>query len=133
MEKLEEQIREQYQKAFWDLVDRDPPDTEHIRKLVDELRDVLCNFVPSRVDIHRLIHKDLNGEVDWTLQEKLIKWAEMFQAPIYDQVTPQWKKNLPEKLSDFLKKYYEHLEKINKQVWAERKKIADGPQLKSGR
>ena len=131
MEKLEDQIREQYQKAFWDLVDRDPPDIEHIRKLVDELREVLCNIGAGRVD--RLIHEDLDGEIDWTLQNKLIKCAEMFQAPIYDQVTQKWKRNLPEKLSDFLKKYYEHLEKINKQVWDERKKIADGPHLKSGR
>jgi len=133
MEKLEAQIREQYQKAFWDLVDQDPPDTDHIRKLVDELEGVLCAFVPSRVDIHRLIHEDLGGEIDWSLQTKLIKWAEMFQAPLYDQITQKWKKNLPEKLSEFLKKYYEHLETINKQVWNERKKIADGPILKSGR
>ena len=133
MEKLEAQIREQYQKAFWDLVDQDPPDTDHIRKLVDELEGVLCAFVPSRIDIHRLIHEDLGGEIDWSLQTKLIKWAEMFQAPLYDQITQKWKKNLPEKLSEFLKKYYEHLETINKQVWNERKKIADGPILKSGR
>ena len=133
MEKLEAQIREQYQKAFWDLVDQDPPDTDHIRKLVDELEGVLCAFVPSRVDIHRLIHEDLGGEIDWSLQTKLIKWAEMFQAPLYDQITQKWKRNLPEKLSEFLKKYYEHLETINKQVWNERKKIADGPILKSGR
>ena len=133
MEKLEAQIREQYQKAFWDLVDQDPPDTDHIRKLVDELEGVLCAFVPSRVDIHRLIHADLGGEIDWSLQTKLIKWAEMFQAPLYDQITQKWKKYLPEKLSEFLKKYYEHLETINKQVWNERKKIADGPILRSGR
>tara|TARA_R110002074_G_scaffold8841_9_gene35839 strand:- start:16468 stop:16869 length:402 start_codon:yes stop_codon:yes gene_type:complete len=133
MEKLEAQIREQYQKAFWDLVDQDPPDTDHIRKLVDELEGVLCAFVPSRIDIHRLIHEDLGGEIDWSLQTKLIKWAEMFQAPLYDQITQKWKKNLPEKLSEFLKKYYEHLETINKQVWNERKKIADGPILRSGR
>ena len=133
MEKLEEQIKEQYQKAFWDLVDRDPPDLEHIRKLLDEIVNALCGFVPSRADIHAMIRKDLEGVPDWNLQIKLIKWAERFQAPIYDQVTEKWKKNLPEKLSDFLKKYYEHLEKINKQVWEERKKIAQGPQLKSGR
>lgn len=133
MEKLEEQIREQYERAFWDLVDRDPPDVEHIRKLIDEIIDILCNFVPSRTDIHKLIRDDLSGEVDWSLQEKLIKWSERFQAPIYDQITQKWKKNLPEKLSDFLKKYYEHLEKINKQVWEERKKISQGPVLKTGR
>ncbi len=129
---MEQQIREAYEKAFWDLVDQDPPNLEHIRKLVDEVVDILCNFVPSRTDIHAMIREDLGGEVDWHIQEKILVWVQRFQAPIYDQVTDKWKRNLPEKLSEFLKKLYEHLEKINKQVWEERKKLSSGPQLKSG-
>jgi hypothetical protein len=131
MEGLEKQIRETYEKAFWDLVDQDPPDVEHIGKLLEEIIGILCNFVPSRTDIHTMIREDL-ASVDWDLQSKLLKWAERFQAPIYDQVTESWRRKLPEKLSVFLKKYYEHLEKINKQIWEERSKLAKGPQLKSG-
>ena len=129
---MEKQIRETYEKAFWDMVDQDPPDMEHIRKLIDEISDILCKFVPSRTDIHQMIKNDLAGDIDWNIQEKLIVWAERFQAPIYDQVTQSWKKKLPQKLSEFLKNFYEHLEKINKQIWEERKKIASGPNLKSG-
>ena len=129
---MEQQIRETYERAFWDMVDQDPPNLEHIRKLIDEVADILCNFVPSRTDIHQMIRDDLSGEVDWHIQGKIMVWVERFQAPIYDQVTQKWKKNLPEKLSEFLKKLYEHLEKMNKQIYDERKKIASGPQLKSG-
>jgi len=132
MEGLEKQIMETYEKAFWDMVDQDPPDVEHIGKLLQEIIEILCNFVPSRTDIHALIREDLTS-VDWDLQPKLLKWAERFQAPIYDQVTESWKRKLPEKLSVFLKKYYEHLEKINKQIWEERSKLAKGSHLKSGR
>ena len=129
---MEKQIKETYEKAFWDMVDQDPPDMEHIRKLIDEISDILCNFVPSRTDIHQMIKNDLSGDIDWNIQEKLLVWTERFQAPIYDQVTQSWKKKLPQKLSEFLKQFYEHLEKINKQIWEERKKIASGPNLKSG-
>lgn len=130
---MEQQIREAYEKAFWDMVDQDPPDVEHVRKLIDEVADILCNFVPSRTDIHELIRQDLGGDIDWHIQEKILTWVKRFQAPIYDQVTDRWKKNLPEKLSEFLKKLYEHLEKINKQVWEERRKLASGPQMKTGK
>ena len=129
---MEQQIREAYEKAFWDMVDQDPPDVEHVRKLIDEVADILCNFVPSRTDIHELIRQDLGGVVDWHIQEKILIWVKRFQAPIYDQVTDRWKKNLPEKLSEFLKKLYEHLEKINRQVWEERQRIASGPSMKTG-
>lgn len=131
MEEIEKQIKETYERAFWDMVDQDPPDVEHIGKLLEEIIGILCNFVPSRTDIHAMIREDLST-VDWELQSKLLKWAGRFQAPIYDQVTIRWKRDLPEKLSVFLKKYYEHLEKINKQVWDERKKLSSGPHLKSG-
>ena len=132
MDKLEKQIKDTYEKAFWDMLDEDPPNIDHIKKLLDEIIQVLCNLVPSRTDIHAMIREDLAGDPDWTLQDKLLKWAEMFQAPIYDQVTQKWRKDLPEKLSVFLKKYYEYIEKINKQVWEERRKLASGPQLKTG-
>lgn len=129
---MEQQIRDAYEKAFWDMVDQDPPNLEHIRKLIDEVADILCNFVPSRTDIHAMIREDLSGDVDWQIQEKILVWVKRFQAPIYDQVIDSWKRKLPEKLSEFLKKLYEHLEKVNKQIWEERRKMANGPQLKSG-
>jgi hypothetical protein len=83
---------------------------------MDELIEALCRFVPRRTDIHDQIKKDFEGEVDWDTQIKLLDWIEKFQAPIYDSVTRDWKKKCPEPVGQFLKKYYEHVEKMYKQV-----------------
>ena len=113
---MEDQIREQYEKAFWDLVDQDPPDHEHLGKLLDEIKQILYSFVPNNVRIHHEINDDLNGKIEWDFQFKLLKWVEKLQAPVYDQMTSVWKKKLPEKLSTFLKKYHDHLKKIKKGI-----------------
>ena len=113
---MEEQIREQYEKAFWDMVDQDPPNKEHLGKLLEEIKQFLYSFVPNNVRIQHAINDDLNGEIEWDFQFKLLKWVERLQAPVYDQMTSSWKKNLPEKLSTFLKKYYEHLKRIRKGI-----------------
>lgn len=119
---MEQQIREQMESVFWDLVDADPPNLTHIGAMLDEIKQMLYSFVPRRVDIHHRINDDMDGDIDWDFQHKLLGWAEKFQAPIYDQMTSSWKKRLPEKLSDFLKKYYDHLEKISKSIYDYNKK-----------
>lgn len=113
---MENQIREQYEKAFWDMVDQDPPDQVHLGKILEEIKQILYSLVPNNVRIHHAINDDFMGEIGWEFQSKLLKWVERFQAPIYDQVTISWKKKLPEKLSEFLKKYYDHLETIKKGI-----------------
>jgi uncharacterized coiled-coil DUF342 family protein len=113
---MEEQIKEQYEKAFWDLLDQEPPNMEHIGKILDEIKQILYSFVPRRVDLHHKINNDLSGEIEWDFQHKLLAWVEKFQAPAYDQFTQSWRKRLPQKLSEFLKKYYEHLKKIRKEI-----------------
>ena len=116
---MEDQIREQFEKAFWDLLDNDPTQ-DHLRRLLEEeIVVTLCNFVPNRTDIHKQIKDDLissNEPIDWGIQIKLLNWVEKFQAPIYDQVTEQWKRNCPEPVGQFLKKYYQHLQKVEQQI-----------------
>jgi|TARA_R110002073_G_scaffold274875_1_gene438425 uncharacterized coiled-coil DUF342 family protein len=113
---MEEQIKEQYEKAFWDLIDQEPPNMEHIGKLLDEIKQILYSFVPHRADLHHKINNDLSGEIAWDFQHKLLAWIEKFQAPIYDQFTQSWRRRVPQKLSEFLKKYYEHLKQIRKEI-----------------
>ncbi len=123
---MEEQIREQYEKAFWDLLDNDPPNIQHVEKILDEIKQILYSFVPNRPDIHHRINDDLSGGVDWEFQNKLLFWVEKFQAPVYDQITQSWKRKLPQKLSEFLKEYYEHLSKIRKGIEEYHKKPSGG-------
>ena len=108
--------------AFWDLFDNDPPNMEHIENLLDKIKQILYSFVPHRVDIHHRINDNLSGPIEWDFQHKLVGWVEKFQAPIYDQMTSSWKRRLPEKLSKFLKEYYEHLRQVQKGIQKYHKK-----------
>lgn len=114
---MEQQIKEQFEKAFFDLLDQDGPNSlEHLRTLLTEITEILCSFVPNRTDIHEKIIEDLKDPINWDIQCKLLFWIEKFQAPVYDQVTQNWKKKCPEPIGQFLKKYYEHIEKVNRQI-----------------
>ncbi len=114
---MEQQVKEQFKKAFFDLLDQEGSDSHnHLRVLMNEIIEKLCGFVPNRTDIHDKIKDDLKGEIEWNVQVKLLDWIEKFQAPIYDQVTREWKKKCPEPIGQFLKKYYSHLEKVNRQI-----------------
>ena len=128
---MEEQIKEQFHKAFFDILDQEGSESyDHLRSLLNEIADTLCSFVPNRTDIHEKIKEDLSGEIGWDIQPKLLGWIEKFQAPIYDQVTSEWKKNCPEPIGQFLKKYYAHLEKVNRQIQDHKN---SEPTLRTGR
>jgi hypothetical protein len=114
---MEKQIEDQFKKAFFDILNEDGPESyDYLRKLLNEIIDKLCMFVPNRVDIHEKIREDLDGTIGWDIQEKLICWIEKFQAPIHDATTRKWKAKGPLPVGDFLKLYYEHLEKMYKEV-----------------
>ena len=127
---MEQQIEEQFKKAFFDILNEDGPESyDYLRKLLDEIIDKLCMFVPNRHDIHEKIREDLSGSIGWDIQEKLIKWVEKFQAPIHDITTRIWKLNGPIPVGDFLKKYYEHLEKVYKEVQEARQALSRGENI----
>jgi len=137
---MENQIEEQMKNAFFDLIDEDCLNgkTDHIKILRDEIINKLQKFVPNRKDIHKQIEDDLCGEIDWGFQEKLLDWIVKFQAPIYDPFIKKWRQQIPEKLSTFMKKYYSHLEVVNKELYEYRKRRVEGnngipSNMKSGR
>lgn len=114
---MEQQIEDQFKKAFFDILNEDGPESyDYLRKLLNEIVDKLCMLVPNRKDIHQKIREDLGQEIGWDIQKKLISWIEKFQAPIYDTMTEKWKRQEPQPVGDFLKKYYEHLELVYKQI-----------------
>jgi hypothetical protein len=128
---MEQQIEEQFKKAFFDILNEDGPESyDYLRKLLNEIVDKLCMLVPNRTDIHQKIREDLGQEIGWDIQKKLISWIEKFQAPIYDTMTEKWKRQEPQPVGDFLKKYYEHLELVYKQI----QEYKSNPQpMKAGR
>lgn len=114
---MEKQIEDNFKKAFFDILNEDGPESyDYLRKLLNEIVEKLCMMVPNRTDIHKKIEEDLNQEIGWNIQEKLISWIEKFQAPIHDSTTEKWKRQIPQPVGDFLKKYYEHLELVYKEI-----------------
>ena len=127
---MEKQIEETFKKAFFDILNQDGPDSyDYLRKLLDEIIDKLCMFVPNRQDIHEKIREDLDGPIGWDIQHRLIKWIEKFQSPVHDAMTRHWANEGPQPVGDFLRKYYEHLEKVYKEVQASREALARGENI----
>jgi hypothetical protein len=123
---MEKQIEEQLYKAFFNMLNHDGPESEEwLKKLLQEIIEKLCLFVPNRNDIHEEIKNDLGGQVDWDIQKKLIVWIEKFQAPIHDTMTQEWKNNEPQKIGDFLNKYYEHIEQVYKEIQKTKEALAN--------
>tara|TARA_Y100000816_G_C26065632_1_gene559991 strand:+ start:1012 stop:1428 length:417 start_codon:yes stop_codon:yes gene_type:complete len=112
---MENQVEQIMKKAFWDIIDE--KDSVHLKKLLNEIKDILCSFVPNRKDIHIDIYKDFESDINWHFQEKLLDWIELFQSPVHDKITRYWRENIKiSKLSEFLKFYYEHLETVKEDI-----------------
>lgn len=127
---MEKQIEEQFKKAFFDILNEDGPDSyDYLRKLLSEIIDKLCMFVPNRQDIHEKIREDLDGPIGWDIQSRLIKWIEKFQSPVHDAMTRHWANEGPQPVGDFLRKYYEHLEKVYKEVQEARQALSRGENI----
>ena len=126
---LNKQIENSFYEVFWNLLDDDlnqnPPNFDHVKILLNEIIQILCDFVPNRTDIHTDIKTLLDREITWDIIHELIKWIECFQPPIYDSITKNMFNKKYEKLSTFLKEYYLHLEKVHKSIHDYRKKIQE--------
>ena len=100
--------------------------------VLEEIFENLCQFVPTRKDIHQQLRNDLftPDGITWDTQVKLVSWIEKFQAPIHDKKTSAWKKSFPqENIEQFLKDYYEHLEIVYKEVQEAKRRIRAGENI----
>jgi hypothetical protein len=59
---LEEQIRTQMHKAWVDLIKQELVNKEydHILKLIEEIRDRLCNLTPNRADLRQSMYTSVD-------------------------------------------------------------------------
>jgi len=127
---MEKQIEEQFKNAFFDILNEDGPESyDYLRNLLNEIIDKLCTFVPNRGDIHQEIKNDLEGEIGWDIQSKLIIWIEKFQSPNHDSITLVWKEKGLVKVGDFLKEYYAHLELVYTEIQEARAAIGRGENI----
>ena len=137
---MEKQMREVFYESIRQDLSQDPPNTLHVSKLVAELVDGLCKFVPSKTQLHVKIKEDILSEtLDIETMPStifgLINWIEKFQAPIYDTVTNKWRDefkatdSLVDFIVKFLHEYYTHVEKMYKETWEARRRLVDNESI----
>ncbi len=116
---------------------QDPPRTESIKSVINQLIEGLTKFVPSKTKVHEQIRAEIfqdeiNLETMPTIILGLIGWIEKFQCPADDEVTRGWRngfreaENYTEFIIKFLAEYYDHSEKVYREVWEARKRLLDG-------
>ena len=129
--------------AFFDCIYEDlqksPPEVKHLNIIIKELYDALCKFVPSKEMIHMKIKESLFIELNInnvsSIINSLIYWIEQFQAPVYDIKTKTWREKFKKTqdyslfIVEFLKEYYDHLEKMYKEVWDARKRLVNNENI----
>ena len=116
----------------------DPPILTNITKLLQQFIEGLCRFCPSKHELNQQIRnsfpKEPNPENTQLVLAKLIFWIEKFQSPNDDKVT---KKLLTQVLHNpsideiivFLNSYYDHTEKVYKDVWDARQRLINGDNI----
>ncbi len=136
-EKPPSESRHQLFQVIREDLNSDPPNTEHIAKVIDELIEALCKFVPSKTTLHEKIkndiyHEEITVETMPNIIYGLINWIEQFQCPVDDAVTRKWKSDFQnatdylEFIVNFLAEYYDHSEKVYRQLWEARKRVLSG-------
>ena len=141
LDDVHDRLKIQCTKAYFDLIEEDlrkePPKTDTVKQIIQDILKGLNKFVPSRTDLHEQMSDDVPHEVVdastmATIVTKLIHWIEQFQSPAYDPITQQWitsfqtTTDYPAFLSKFLKEYLQHIEEVYKEVWKARLRLATG-------
>lgn len=145
MENLEKQIKEQYHKAFYDLIEerskdiKNPENREWIVRLYAELRKRLGQLVPNRADIHKELVENLDIELfNQMLEYEIFNSQDMrnlinytfsfikkFEAPYMDEDTNKdlaslyelmKTENLSVVIAQFLKIIHTKLDMIEKDI-----------------
>jgi hypothetical protein len=150
---MEEQIKNQMHKAFWNLLEDDlksePQKFDHLMILIDEIKNKLKGFVPSRIDIHKefdeiidisfLKHLFDERSMDPSHFFKLIQFIVLkikcFCAPYMDKDIKEWESELHTKMQSqieyadfipyFFKQTYIFIEIIEKDIAAFKRSTID--------
>ena len=105
MERVQQQIKEQFHKAFYDAIAEavasDPPTVDYVVRLYTEIRDRLAHMVKPTGRTHQQIHDDFDVDFFRQLLENnafdgnsllglvntTFKWIQALQTPVRDEST----------------------------------------------
>lgn len=142
MDNVQKQVKENFDKAFWDLFEENIENKkyEQLLKTMDEIKINFKSLVPNRKDIHRQLDENMDTEflkgmlendvVDSTYIYNMICYIvqqiKSLEAPIDNADTETWKQSIDQQFKDgalhhqilgkFFKKVYHKLQKITKEV-----------------
>tara|TARA_Y100000389_G_scaffold148766_1_gene147948 strand:+ start:2807 stop:3286 length:480 start_codon:yes stop_codon:yes gene_type:complete len=125
-------------KQLKDDLDNDPPILDNMNKLLVQFVEGLCRFCPSKTELHEKIRssfpsesKGIDPEYTILIIRKLVFWIETFQSYNDDIKTQRMLRELNENYGNdaiikFLKEYYDHTEKVYKNLWEARQRLVNG-------
>tara|TARA_B100000902_G_C27290991_1_gene907125 strand:+ start:1301 stop:1777 length:477 start_codon:yes stop_codon:yes gene_type:complete len=115
-----------------------PPKLDNISQLLKQFVDGLCKFCPSKTELNNEIRNrfpvQINPEHTLLVMEKLIFTIEQFQAPCDDKITKKMLSNVSNNFNNesiivFLSDFYDHTEKVYKDVWEARQRLINGENI----
>ena len=115
-----------------------PPKLDNISQLLKQFVDGLCKFCPSKTELNNEIRNrfpvHINPGHTLLVMEKLIFTIEQFQSPCDDKITKKMFSNVSNNFNNesiivFLSDFYDHTDKVYKDVWEARQRLINGENI----
>ncbi len=119
-------------------IDENPPNLTNIGKLLEQFVDGLTKFCPSKTELNKEIRerfpKQIKPEDTLLIMQKLIFSIEQFQSPNDDKFTKKMLSDVSNNFNNesiivFLSEFYDHTEKVYKDVWDGRQRLINGENI----
>jgi len=119
-------------------ISQNPPNLKNITLLLTQFVEGFCKFCPSKNDFNNSIRNRFPSviKIEDTLSiiKELILTIEKFQSPNDDIVTKKMLNNVINNYNNdsiiiFLSEFYDHVEKVYKDVWDCRKRLVNGENI----
>ncbi len=119
-------------------IDENPPNLTNISKLLEQFVDGLTKFCPSKTELNKEIRerfpKQIKPEDTLLIMQKLIFSIEQFQSPNDDKFTKKMLSDVSNKFNNekiivFLSEFYDHTEKVYKELWEARQRLVNGENI----
>tara|TARA_B100002052_G_C15875737_1_gene596853 strand:+ start:191 stop:658 length:468 start_codon:yes stop_codon:yes gene_type:complete len=119
-------------------ISQNPPNLKNITVLLTQFVEGFCKFCPSKNDFNNSIRNRFPSviKIEDTLSiiKELILTIEKFQSPNDDIVTKKMLNNVINNYNNdsiiiFLSEFYDHVEKVYKDVWDCRKRLVNGENI----
>jgi hypothetical protein len=129
-EALQKHIQDLMYNAYWDILknelNSDPPQYDQLIRILEELRELFCEFIPNRADIQQEIRDKIDPELIknmvshgafddenlFNLAKYIISLVKRFQPPAMDNNVTEWEESMLEQFkqkidySTFLVTYF---------------------------